>query len=191
MTIERLLARWPDAVVGVVDEIKRAPISGEKGGFHNWPEAIRELRDGEVWAVLPGSMEYVVYDVDRDHELADQLLVAEFGPPAAKVRSHHKGFHYWYPATGEIGNSNWLCGEVHGTKGYIVLWRLKELLDQLESHSCLRNLNQADINGAKDLKTQPKTKIDTMLSCVSSDDYTDWIKVGMAIKSELGDAGLA
>ena len=187
--IERLLARWPDAKVGVVDTEKRDPVSPEKGGWKNWPEPVRQLQDDEVWAVVPGSMGFVVFDVDRDHDIASQLLVGLFGEPAAKVKSHHKGYHFWYPAAGEIGCPNWLCGEVRGTNGYIVLWRSEDLLDQLEGHSCLRSLNQADIRTAT-LKPKPKTKIETMLSHVSSDDYGTWIAVGMSLKSELGDDGL-
>ena len=191
MTIERLLARWPDAAVGVVDVFTRKPVSTKEGGFHNWPEPVRQINEGEVWAVVPGSMGYVVLDVDRDHEIADQLLVAEFrSKPAAKVRSHHKGYHYWYPATGEIANSNWLCGEVRGTGGYIILWHLDDLLKQLEGHNCIGSLNQADIREATSLKPRPKTKIETMLGHVSADDYDTWIRVGMALNSELGDDGL-
>ena len=90
-----------------------------------------------------------------------------------------------------FANSKWLCGDVRGTNGYIVLWHLEELLDQLEDHKCLRRLNQADISGAASLKSQPKTKTDTMLNHVAADDYDDWIRVGMALQSKLGDAGLA
>ena len=140
--------------------------------------------------MVPGSMGFVVYDIDRDHAIADQLLVGEFGEPAAKVRSHHKGYHDWYPATGEIANSNWLCGEIRGTSGYIILWHLDDLLDQLEGHNCLRRLNQADIREATSLKPRPKTKIETMLGHVSSDDYGTWISVGMSLQAELGDDGL-
>ena len=190
MTIERLLARWPDAAVGAVYASTRDPVSTEKGGFKNWPEPVRQLKDDQVWAVVPGSMGFVVMDVDRDHDTASRLLVGEFGEPAAKVKSHHKGFHYWYPATGEIANSYWLCGDVRGTSGYIIPWHLEDLLDQLEGHSCLRSLNTADIHTAS-LKPKPKTKIETMLGHVSSDDYAIWIAVGMSLKSELGDDGLA
>ncbi len=163
--IERLLARWPDAAVGVVSSVKpRNPVSDKEGGYKNFPEPVRPLQDGEVWAVVPGSMGFVVMDVDRDHDLASRLLIAEFGEPAAKVKSHHKGYHYWYPATGEIGSPYWLCGDVRGTKGYIIPWHLEELLDQLEDHSCLRRLNQADIREAASLKPKPETtKIETML----------------------------
>ena len=137
-------------------------------------------------------MGFVVYDVDRDHDAADRLLVGEFGEPAAKVKSNAKGFHYWYPATGELGCPDWLCGEIRGSSGYIIPWHLEDLLDQLESHSCLRSLNQADISETASLKPRPeKTKIETMLSHVESDDYGVWIKVGMALQSQLGNSGLA
>ena len=190
MTIERLLARWPNAAVGVANAETRAPVSDKDGGYKNFPEPVRQLKAGEIWAVVPGSMGFVVMDVDRDHDIANRLLVGQFGEPAAKVKSHHKGFHYWYPATGDIANSNWLCGEVRGTKGYIIPWHLEDLLDQLEGHSCIRSLNQADIQTAT-LKPKPKTKIETMLGHVSSDDYGTWIAVGMSLKSALGDDALA
>ena len=165
MTIERQLDRWPSAAIGVVSTVKpRSPISNLKGGYKNFPEPVRELQEDEIWAVVPGTMGFVVFDVDCDHDLADKLLVAEFGKPAAKVKSHSKGYHYWYPASGEIGNSEWLCGDVRGTSGYIILWHSDKLLDQLEDHNCLRRLNLADIRGAKSLKSQPKTKTDTMLT---------------------------
>ena len=191
MTIERTLARYPDAAIGVADIETRDPVSNKKGGFHNWPEPVRPLKANEIWAVVPGTMGFVVEDIDRDHALASRLLVAEFDEPAAKVKSHHKGFHWWYPATGEIANSEWLCGDVRGTNGYIILWHLEDLLDQLEDHKCLRRLNQADIRGAASLKTKPKTKIESMLSHVDADDYGVWIKVGMALQAELGNSGLA
>ena len=158
-----------------LDATTRRPVSTQKGGFRNWPEPVRQLQDDEAWAVVPGSMKYVVYDVDRDHELADRLLVDEFGKPAAKVKSRSKGFHYWYPATGEIDSRNWLCGEIRGTNGYIILWHSDELLDQLEGHSCIRSLNQADIREAKSLQPRPLTKVETMLGYVSSDEYGTWI----------------
>ena len=191
MTIETLVKRYPGAAIGVVDIETREPVPARKGGFHNWPDPVRPLKANEIWAVVPGSMGFVVEDIDRDHALASRLLIAEFGEPAAKVKSHHKGFHWWYPSQGEIGDLKWLCGDVRGTNGYIVLWHLEELLDQLEDHKCLRRMNQADIRGAASLKSQPKTKTDTMLNHVAADDYDDWIKVGMALQFKLGDDGLA
>ena len=190
MTIERLLARYPNAAIGVVSTVKpRKPVSGK--GYESFPEPVRPLKDNEVWAVVPGTMGFVVFDVDRDHDLADKLLVAQFGEPAAKVKSHSKGFHYWYPSTGDIGSPEWLCGDTRGTSGYIILWNSDKLLDQLENHNCLRRLNLADIHGAASLKSQPKTKIDTMLNHVDADEYGVWIKVGMALQSKLGEDGLA
>ena len=189
--IERLLARWPNAAVGVANVETREPVSDKEGGYKNWPEPVRPLKTSEIWAVVPGSMGFVVLDVDRDHDLASRLLIGLFGEPAAKVKSHHKGYHYWYPSTGEIGSPYWLCGDVRGTKGYIIPWHLEELLDQLEDHKCLRRLNQADIR-ADALKQKPKTtKIETMLEYVSSEEYGMWIAVGMSLKSELGEDGLA
>ena len=191
MPIETLVERYPDAAIGVVNIETRAPEPLRTGGFKNWPEPIRPLKANEIWAVVPGSMGFVVEDIDYDHALAFRLLVAEFGEPAAKVKSHHKGFHWWYPSQGEIGDLKWLCGDVRGTNGYIVLWHLEELLEQLEDHKCLRRLNLADLLGAASLKTKPKTKIDTMLSHVEPDDYKVWTDVGMALQFELGNGGLA
>ena len=192
MTIERLLKSWPNASVGMVDIETRDPISTKLGGYKNWPEPVRPLEAGEIWAVVPGSMDFVVFDVDNDHDAASQLLIGKYQEPAAKTKSHHKGFHYWYPSSGEIGNLKWLFGDVRGTNGYIIPWHLEELLDQLENHKCIRRLNLADIRDAASLKTKPKTtKVETMLDYVSPEEYGMWIDIGMSLKSELGDGGLS
>ena len=163
MTIERLLERYPEAGIGVVSTVKpRRPVSKKIGGFKNWPEPVRPLKANEIWAVVPGTMVpdnmgFVVMDVDRDHDLASRLLIAKFGEPAAKVESHSKGSHWWYPSTGEIGDLFWLCGDVRGTEGYIIPWHLDKLLDQLGNHNCLRRLNLADIRDAASLSVRPGT----------------------------------
>ena len=192
MPIETLVERYPGAGIGVVSTVgRRRPISKKLGGFKNWPEPIRPLKANEIWAVVPSTMDFFVYDVDNDHDAADGLLVGKFGEPAAKVKSHHKGFHYWYPSTGDLGGPDWLFGETRGSNGYIIPWHLEELLDQLKDHKCIRSLNHADISDASLMPQPAKTKTETMLSHVDADDYNVWLRIGMALQSELGTSGLA
>ena len=183
-----LKERWPTARLGMVNAITKKPRT--ENGYHDWPDEKGKLTADKRWGVIPGSMSYVVFDVDHDHDIADKLLRKEFGPPSAKVQSRVTGSHYWYPSSGDIPNAPWLCGDIRGTNGYIILWDIADLLEQLAGNGTLRRLSLADIQGAKSLRPRPKTKIETMLSHVEPDEYETWLRVGMALKSDLGDDGL-
>ena len=199
-TIHDLIQHWPDAKVGMVDVPERSPrqANGNKlpGGKDSWPYiGTGKLPRNMRWGVVPGSLHpFIAFDVDNDHEAAERALVAAFGPPVAKVKSHHKGWHYWYMSDGnEIPSEQWLFGELRGSTGYIVLWRFAETLKQLlEGKGSLRAVSYADIKDAGLLgRPATKSRVDTMLGYVEPDDYGTWIKVGMALQAELGDAGLA
>ena len=189
--LDELRTRYPGLVFGRVNAKDKRP-DYPHDTWKGREDGKDKLKAHQRWGVIPITMGFVVFDVDRDHELAHQELLAAFGEPSAKVKSRQQGFHYWYPAEGTIPNGAWLFGDIRGSNGYIILWDLPSLIEQLDGNGSLNVLTRDSIMDPLSgrLATRPQTKIDTMLEHVDPDNYDIWLKVGMALQAEMGESGL-
>lgn len=112
-----------------------------------------------------------------------------------------------------VGNDKWerdgYAGEHRGTNGYVVLYRPREVLQYLvdrkrpgarphplpdlpkpggkpkavESPGTKPEPGPAPDHGRKAGKPPPADVAAAMLECIPADDYDDWVRVGMALKT--------
>ena len=137
--------------------------------------AAREHRKaGGFVAVIPGSVDGVVVDIDLPPALKDRgtddekaahvaaaeaALVGALGEPSARPSTQSGGKHYWYPvpsSRAEIRNGKWIIGafggDIRGDRGFAILWE-KGVLARLQDER-KPPLDLAKIDAIRKRKTQ-------------------------------------
>ena len=113
-----------------IDTARNTPIRG-------WPKAtLRLLKEhNDKIGLYPASLGLAVIDIDRGGneilaEIIFKLETAEIEHKTYKTQREN-GYHIYIPVRGEVSNLVWLGGEVRGSKGYIILHALEEILGTL------------------------------------------------------------
>ena len=118
-----VLPCWQDKAAKF--DYRKASLDPETIRQWHWNDALIGLRpfanDG-----------FVVFDVDRQAVEASHWIFDTFGMPAFCVPSRKAGgFHYYYSASENIGNSSFQYGDVRGGNGYIIAHHPERLIEAL------------------------------------------------------------
>ena len=130
----RILDALPDAQLVACGPDKRAIQAG-------WPAlfpAADDLAGAALVGVIPASVGLVAVDVDTDgmtsyspEEMTRRREGVEraIGEPIATCGSPSGGGHMFYRSPdGEIRNQKWRHGDVRGSRGYVIVWSVDDLL---------------------------------------------------------------
>ena len=84
---------------------------------------------GNLVAVVPGSLDLIVVDVDRNIEEARKVVIDSAGVPLAEAKTR-KGKHLFYPkAAGRTRNGVWEYGDIRQDDGYAIMWDIKAVAE--------------------------------------------------------------